>query len=43
MKNLKSIIKDISELRERMKSFIENLPEANTGVTLLSKNRDVAQ
>lgn len=38
MKNLKSIIKNISELRDRMKSFIESLPEAHTGVTLLSKN-----
>ena len=38
MKNIKSIIEHISELREKMKSFIESLPEAHTGVNLLSKN-----
>ena len=38
MKTLKLIIRDISQLREKMKSFIKNLPEANTGVTLLSKS-----
>lgn len=34
--NLKSIIKRISELRDKMKEFVEGLPETNSGVKLLS-------
>lgn len=37
-KNLKSILKTISELRDRMKAFVENLPDANSGVKIISKS-----
>lgn len=37
-KNLKSIIKNISELREKAKAFIQELPEASSDVTLTSMN-----
>lgn len=38
MKTLKSVIRDISKLRERAKTFVEGLPEASSDITMINTN-----